>query len=174
MMCLCIIGTVPLASVNTTAAGSTVKYDSESSDQRAKSSKRCREQSGVFAPTFILRGSFIVQYKDINNGEEITYDYGGHDLPWRSRYGQKTCEFVHEPVAPALTGSEVTSPKEFVHEPVTPALTRSEVTSPEEFVHEPVTTALTGSEVTSPEEFVHEPVTPALTRSEVTSPEEVC
>lgn len=30
--------------------------------------------------------------KDINNGEEITYDYGGHDLPWRSRCGQETCK----------------------------------------------------------------------------------
>lgn len=25
--------------------------------------------------------------KDIDAGEEISYDYGGHNLPWRSRHG---------------------------------------------------------------------------------------
>ncbi|MGL5355475.1 MAG: SET domain-containing protein-lysine N-methyltransferase [Cetobacterium sp.] len=30
--------------------------------------------------------------KDIKQGEEITYDYGGNDLPWRSRCGQEMCK----------------------------------------------------------------------------------
>uniref|UniRef100_A0A9J7XHV3 SET domain-containing protein n=1 Tax=Cyprinus carpio carpio TaxID=630221 RepID=A0A9J7XHV3_CYPCA len=110
--------------------------------------------------------------KDINKDDQITYNYGGQDLPWRSYCGQELCKFVHEPVAPAITGSEVTSAKEFVHEPVAPAITGSEVTSAKEFVHEPVAPAITGSEVTSAKEFVHEPVAPAITGSEVTSAKE--
>uniref|UniRef100_A0A9J8DIX4 SET domain-containing protein n=1 Tax=Cyprinus carpio carpio TaxID=630221 RepID=A0A9J8DIX4_CYPCA len=50
--------------------------------------------------------------KDINKDDEITYNYGGQDLPWCSYCGQELCKFVHEPVAPAITGSEVTSAKE--------------------------------------------------------------
>ncbi|KAI2644635.1 Histone-lysine N-methyltransferase PR-Set7 [Labeo rohita] len=49
--------------------------------------------------------------KDINKGEEITYDYGGHDLPWCSRCGQEMCKLVHDSVAPDMKGSEVTSAK---------------------------------------------------------------
>ncbi len=30
--------------------------------------------------------------KDINKDEEITYGYGGHDLPWHSCCGQELCK----------------------------------------------------------------------------------
>ncbi|XP_040904809.1 N-lysine methyltransferase KMT5A-A-like [Toxotes jaculatrix] len=29
---------------------------------------------------------FLFALRDINAGEEITYDYGGHDWPWRKQY----------------------------------------------------------------------------------------
>ncbi|XP_073715786.1 histone-lysine N-methyltransferase SETMAR-like isoform X2 [Misgurnus anguillicaudatus] len=51
----------------------------------------------------------LFSIKDINPGEEITYDYGGHDLPWRSCCRQELCKLVHEPVA---AGSDDTSSKE--------------------------------------------------------------
>lgn len=30
--------------------------------------------------------------KDINKDDEITYDYGGQDLPWRFHCGQELCK----------------------------------------------------------------------------------
>ncbi|XP_057183197.1 uncharacterized protein LOC130549867 isoform X3 [Triplophysa rosa] len=68
--------------------------------------------------------------KDINEGVEITYDYGGYNLPWRSRHEKEHCKHLHEPVTPAMTACDITSPKKHLHEPVTPAMTACDIISP--------------------------------------------
>ncbi|XP_056598229.1 uncharacterized protein LOC130416197 [Triplophysa dalaica] len=70
--------------------------------------------------------------KDIDAGEEILYDYGGHNLPWRSRHGQEHYKHLHEPVAPTMTACDIRSPTEHLHEPVGPAMTACDIRSPTE------------------------------------------
>ncbi|XP_056592195.1 uncharacterized protein LOC130420671 isoform X4 [Triplophysa dalaica] len=92
--------------------------------------------------------------KDIDAGEEILYDYGGHNLPWRSRHGQEHYKHLHEPVAPTMTACDIRSPTEHLHEPVGPAMTACDIRSPTEHLHEPVGPAMTACDIRSPTEDI--------------------
>ncbi|XP_056611201.1 uncharacterized protein LOC130427638 isoform X4 [Triplophysa dalaica] len=110
--------------------------------------------------------------KDIDAGEEILYDYGGHNLPWRSRHGQEHYKHLHEPVAPTMTACDIRSPTEHLHEPVGPAMTACDIRSPTEHLHEPVAPAMRACDITSPTKHLHEPVGPAMTACDIMSPTE--
>ncbi|XP_056605050.1 uncharacterized protein LOC130421273 [Triplophysa dalaica] len=59
---------------------------------------------------------------DINEGDEITYDYGGDDLPWRSCHKQNILKSLHQPLSVTTEQNHIESThahlKESLHQPL--------------------------------------------------------